>query len=174
MFHRLAAQNLNVNVVQQYIASVIRYSKGKKQIFWYSLFDRPESGFVRVKNIWLVIMTGDQLSVIFSPDMCSLPRKHMTLQHISLVICVPLPRKHTLQGNFVPLSRKKKSLVICVPLHKNHTSLVIGVPLARKHKSLKICVALNRKHIITRNMYSRAGEQISLVICVPLPRNTYH
>ena len=108
MFHRLAAQNLNVNVVQQYIASVIRYSKGKKQIFWYSLFDRPESGFVRVKNIWLVIMTGDQLSVIFSPDMCSLPRKHMTLQHISLVICVPLPRKHTLQGNFVPLSRKKK------------------------------------------------------------------
>ena len=160
MFHRLAAQNLNVNVVQQYIASVIRYSKGKKQIFWYSLFDRPESGFVRVKNIWLVIMTSDQLSVIFSPDMCSLPRKHMTLQHISLVICVPLPRKHTLQGNFVPLSRKKKSLVICVPLHKNHTSLVIGVPLARKHKSLKICVALNSKHVITRNMCSRAGEQI--------------
>ena len=33
MFHQLAAQNLNVNVVQQSIASVIRYSKGKKQIF---------------------------------------------------------------------------------------------------------------------------------------------
>ena len=117
-------------------------------------------------------MTGDQLSLIFSPDMCSLPRKHMTLQHISLVICVPLPRKHTLQGNFVPLSRKKKSLVICVPLHKNHTSLVIGVPLARKHKSLKICVALNSKHIITRNyVFEGRGTNITTVlICVPLPR----
>ena len=38
-----------------------------RQKIWYSLFDRPESGSVRAKNIWPVIMTGDLLSVIFSP-----------------------------------------------------------------------------------------------------------
>ena len=55
---------MNVNVVKL-LPGIIRYSLDKK--IWYSLFDRPESGSVRAKNIWPVIMTGDLLSVIFSP-----------------------------------------------------------------------------------------------------------
>ena len=168
MFHRLAAQNLNVNVVQQSIASIIRYSKGKKQIFQYSLFNRPESGFVRVKNIWLVIMTGDQLSVIFSPDVFPTKETHDTTTHFPSYMCSLTQETHITREFCSPI-QKKKFLVICVPLYKNHTSLVIGVPLARKHNSLKICVALNSKHIITRNMCSRAGEQnnITTDMCSP-------
>ena len=70
IFHQLAAKNLNVNAVQWSIASVIRYSIGKKKIIvhvfiiWTAKIGVLVSGLT---NIWPVIMTGDLLSVILSP-----------------------------------------------------------------------------------------------------------
>ena len=86
-----------------------------------------------MKGTWETRITSDT----YSP----------TQETQSLVICVPLPRKHI-------------SLVICVPLPRKHISLVISVPLPRKHIFLVIHVPL-------------PGKQISLVICVPLPWETH-
>ena len=47
-------------------------------------------------------------------DMCS-----PTQEHVSLLICVPLPGKQTSLVKCVPITRKHISLVICVPLPRN-------------------------------------------------------
>ena len=86
--------------------------------------------------------------------------KLYTREHISLVICVPLPGKHI-------------SLMICVPLPGKHISVMICVPLPGKHISLMICVPLPGKHISLVTCVPLPGENVSLVICVPLPENTY-
>ena len=65
-FHQPAAKNQNVNVVKQSIASVVRYSLGQEKISIHYLTGQNR-GLSGLKNIWPVIMTGDPLSVIFSP-----------------------------------------------------------------------------------------------------------
>ena len=66
IFHQLAAKNLKVNSVQRSIASVTRYSIGKKKIKVFVSLTSQNRGLSGLKNIWLVIMTGDLLSVILS------------------------------------------------------------------------------------------------------------
>ena len=66
IFHQLAAKNFNVNVVQGSTASVIRYSIGKKKVILFLHLTGQNRGLSGLKNIWPVIMTGDQLSVILS------------------------------------------------------------------------------------------------------------
>ena len=46
IFHQLAAKNFNINAVQQYTASIIRYSIGKKKLY-YSFIWPAKIGFVR-------------------------------------------------------------------------------------------------------------------------------
>ena len=65
-FHQPAAKNQKVNVVKQSIASVVRYSLGQEKISIHYLTGQNR-GLSGLKNIWPVIMTGDPLSVIFSP-----------------------------------------------------------------------------------------------------------
>ena len=66
-FHQPAAKNQNVNVVKTIYcqrSSIFLQQKKKNSIHYLPRQNRGLSG---LKNIWLVIMTGDLLSVIFSP-----------------------------------------------------------------------------------------------------------
>ena len=76
-----------------------------------------------------------------------LTREHISLAirvplhgtHISLVICVPPPGKHVSLVIRVSLLVNSISLVICIPLPGKHISLVIWVLLPRKHIPREIC-----------------------------------
>ena len=57
IFQQLAAKNLNVSAVQRSIASIIRYSVGKKNYSIHYLTSQNR-GLSGLKNIWTVIMTG--------------------------------------------------------------------------------------------------------------------
>ena len=73
------------------IANVIRYSLGKKKIIVFIYLTGQNRGLSGLKNIWPVIMTGDLLSVIFSPEVIVTFTENMTsrtcvnLHHIETV-----------------------------------------------------------------------------------------
>ena len=68
IFHQVAVKNVNVKVVKTIYCqcnSIFLRQKSSYSIHYLTGQNRGLSG---LKNIWPAIMTGDQLSVIFSPE----------------------------------------------------------------------------------------------------------
>ena len=72
IFHQVAVKNVNVNVVKKIYCqrNSIFLRKKNYSIHYLTGQNRGLSG---LKNIWPVIMTGNLLSVIFSPE----PANHL-------------------------------------------------------------------------------------------------
>jgi len=64
----LEPHNVKVNVVKTIYCQCNSIFLRQKKKLQYSSLDWPESGLSGLKNIWPVIMTGDLLSIIFSPN----------------------------------------------------------------------------------------------------------
>ena len=67
IFHQLAVKNVNVNVVKTIYCQRSSIFLGEKKNYSIHYLTGQNRGLSRLKNIWPVIMTGDLLSVIFSP-----------------------------------------------------------------------------------------------------------
>ena len=67
IFHQLAVKNVNVNVVKTIYCQRNSIFLLAKKIYSIHYLTSQNRGLSRLKNIWWVIITGDLLSVIFSP-----------------------------------------------------------------------------------------------------------
>ena len=67
IFHQLAVKNVNVNVVITIYCQCNSIFLREKNYSIHYLTGQNR-GLSRLKNIWPVIMTGDLLTVIFSPE----------------------------------------------------------------------------------------------------------
>ena len=87
IFPKLAVKNVNVNVVKPIYCqrNLIFLAKKNYSIHYLTGQNRGLSG---LKNIWLVIMTGDLLFVIFSPGTCiGICRTSVNLSHQIMLHC---------------------------------------------------------------------------------------
>ena len=66
IFHKLALKNVIVNVIYCQHNSIFLAKKNYSSHY----LTGQNQALSRLKNLWPVIMTGDLLSVIFSPEQC--------------------------------------------------------------------------------------------------------
>ena len=74
IFHQLAVKNVNINVVKTIYCQHNWIFLGQNKIISIHYLTGQNRGLSGLKNIWPVIMTGNLLSVIFSPGQQEIDR----------------------------------------------------------------------------------------------------